>query len=752
MRIEHRPIGDPCEHCGQPAAAHRVRTLHIPQGDPCRKCGLPASAHSAHPEHEALGDPCTICGMPKIMHRVRSRERTVKPVRQKAARGPGAPKRVKPDMSLPFIGLDGEGVGRGPHKYIMLRAADETGRGWHLTNPDGLRTEECLDFILSLPLDRFVFGYALNYDWTKILADLPDELLYLLFRPDERPPPKDRLSQGPAPITWKDYRLNSQGSKLVIARGHKERVVWDIFKFFQGKFVSALKDWKIGDAELYARMGGMKDARSEFSVEDLDAIGEYCHEECVCMAKLARALVNAHVEAGLELTSFYGAGSSASAMLKKMSIKEQISEPPEQMMEAVASAFVGGRFENSVIGIVPFLENADISSAYPYQLYKLPCILHAKWIHTKRRAALDGARQALVHFRVHNSPIIEHWAPFPHRDENGGICFPRVHPGGWVWIDEYLSGERIWPNNVEFVEAYILEQTCDCHPFKDIPFYYLERLRIGKEGAGIVFKLAPNSCYGKIAQSIGNGAFTSWVWAGMITSGTRGQLLDNMGAHSALANVHMVATDGVFGGERIVTPTPIDTGTSDYRDSKGNAKPLGGWEQKRLNQPCFIARPGIYFPINPTADQLKECKGRGLGKNVVYDNWEAIVNSWNTYGTTRKVPVANVSRFCGAVTSIHRVPAGKGKFRYVRANGHNGRPDQDQKEWPSYGEWVTRTVELDFKPLPKRERVMADGKSLELREVTRPTTPYSKILLESPHPLGLGAMELIEQPEGDYYL
>lgn len=671
-----------------------------------------------------------------------------------------APKKEKPskgpDMARPFIGLDGEGMGRNPHRYVLIRAADEHGQAWELANLEGLRTAAILDFILALPAESMVFGYSLNYDWTKILADLPDELLYLLFRPEERQSEfVDR--KGPKPVRWGKFYLNSQGSRLSIRVRGKERIVWDIFKFFQGKFVTALKDWKVGDKALYARMTAMKESRSVFTEEQFKEIRAYCHEECVCMAQLARSLVNAHLDAGLELTSFYGAGSSATAMLKKFHIREQIVNPPEAMRQHVASAFFGGRFENSVIGVMKGpVYNNDISSAYPYQLYRLPCLLHARWRHSHRRAALDGARQALVHFSVQNSPAIEHWAPFPHRDDNGAICYPRVHPGGWIWLDEYLQGEKMWPNNVIFHEAYILETDCDCHPFKDIPYYYLERLRIGKEGAGIVFKLAPNSCYGKVAQSVGNGAFTSWCWAGMITSGTRAQLLEMMSLHSDISKVYMVATDGVFGAEHVEAPRPIDTGTF------GVSKPLGGWEEKVIEavkgevQDVFIARPGIYFPMHPTIDQIKDCKGRGVGKGVVFDNWELISQSWDQYRDTRKVTVANVSRFCGAVTSIHRTPIRKNGditgYRYSRADGHSGRADENVKEWPSYGEWVSRCVEMDFCPQPKRQRVLDDGFSLELRECLEPSVTYTKALKETEHPLGISMAELSEQPDGDYYL
>jgi hypothetical protein len=46
------------------------------------------------------------------------------------------------------------------------------------------------------------------------------------------------------------------------------------------------------------------------------------------MAELARKLTEAHQAAGLKLKSYYGAGSSAAAMLSKMGILQKIVKPP----------------------------------------------------------------------------------------------------------------------------------------------------------------------------------------------------------------------------------------------------------------------------------------------------------------------------------------------------------------------------------------------------------------------------------------
>lgn len=700
------------------------------------------------PRHHPRGEPCSICGQPAENHRVRT--------------GPRKPRAKKPKTNpydKPFLGIDGEGIDSGPHKYTLLGVSDEYGKTYHLEDYDGLHTRDLLEFILELPSDQLIFSFAFNYDLTKILQDVDDETLYKLFRPELRARRGQAAARGPHPVFWKGFGLNLQGSKFeVFRKGGKSIIIWDIFKFFGSKFVSALKDWKVGRPELWERMANMKGLRDVFTLEMKKEIREYCLEECLCMAQLARKLYNAHNAAGLTLKNFYGAGSSAAAMLDKMGIKDAIVESPDEMRLPIASAFFGGRFENSVIGSIDGpVYNYDISSAYPYQLYRLPCLLHARWEFTKKRSDIDGARQALINFAVKAAPTIHHWGPFPYRDKDGNISYPSNHDGGWVWIDEYLAGEAGWPDNVQFLGAWVLKSDCDCHPFKDIAHYYNERCRIGKEGPGLVMKLGCNSCYGKIAQSVGNGVFNHWAWAGMITSGCRGQLLRMLLLHKDQANALMMATDGIFTRERLIPPQPIDTGTL------GTGKPLGGWEEKVINKPVFIARPGIYFPMNPTKEQLSSCKGRGVGRSVVYENWQLISDRWeeikrNGLNELEKienaVKVANVRRFCGAKTSILRreiTVNGKTRYEYSRADGHKGEKDEHLKAWPAYGEWVEREVLMSFHPAPKRDGVMEDGVSLRLRASTGISVPYAKANRGEESGVIQSAWdELAEQPDFDF--
>ena len=702
-------------------------------------------------------------------------------------------------QSTIYLGIDGEGQTDhfgpwpGKHRYVMLCAADEFGHKYIVENPKGLSTRQCLDFILSLPHKENVkiFAYSFSYDLTKILEDIDDFTLYKLVRPELRRAMRN-TRKVLTPVYWPTHNpkyclswMNGrftvkklQGKTIIIDQltgGPITTYQWgpaivihDVWKFFQGKFTAALEDWKVPDhvtkeerKVILDQMREMKDKRSNFDQLTSEEIRNYCFEECRYMATLSRKLTEAHIKAEIPLKNYFGAGSSAEAMMLVMKVKEHVKRAreenptPDSVEYTQRCAFFGGRFENGRIGAVSSkVYSKDISSAYPYQLAFLPCLIHGRWEHTTDYKAIKHARTAIVHYTLDEPIIKQPWAPFPFRLKNGSIAFPESSGGGWVWREEYLAGERLFPN-VCFQEAWLYHCDCDCHPFKDIPKYYTVRISIGKEGPGIVVKLGVNSVYGKTAQTIGGepGTFHSWMWAGLITSGCRAQVLNAMAAHSNLDNMLMVATDGIATLEQITLPDPIDTGTNwlpcpepDQKDVTESPelfrkngtqwlvhKPLGGWEEKILDKGLFLARPGIYFPLEPTKGDIKRIRARGLGRAAVWDNWQKIIDAYEK--GEPGIRIQDLSLFRGIKTSITR--SGKpGEYVYKRSD--------------MYGRWLTRPVDMTFSPLPKREARVLVGGRLGLRKLDGlESAPYDKGIL-SPEALLLlqQQIEESEQPDG----
>jgi hypothetical protein len=732
------------------------------------------------------GDPCThriggvVCGLPDERHYRKFGDK------------------VWAEKSY-FAGIDGEGQGRDDHRYVMLAWSNESlTRKAAIEAPEGgrLSTKECLDFILSAPLNARLFAFAFNYDLTKILSDVDDARLYRLFRPELRQRKrKDEQKKGPIPVYWEGYQLNLMGSKFTVAKGKRRHIVWDVFKFFQTKFTNALEDWfskedkEAEGGRLWApsemgpvvdRMRLMKDKRAEFDCLTRKEILAYCYDECAYMARLAHKLDDAHKAAGLHLKAYHGAGSTASCVLKLMGIDKEVrtvnavkhrgrtfafDKAPQRLQDelrgAIAAAFFGGRFENLVIGDIPGpIWGYDISSAYPYQTTFLPCLACGKWERITSRAGLRGATTAVVRYSLGKAPKGIQWGPFPFRLTDGSICFPATSGGGWVWLEEFLQGERLFPH-VKFESAWVYRTDCGHKPFAEIPKYYLERLRIGKEGPGIVIKLGVNAVYGKLAQSLGlDPPFQCWIWAGMITSGTRAQILQLIGMHKKRSNVLMIATDGIYSREKLDTPAPLETGTMTE-----HKKPLGGWERKVVEAGMFAARPGIYFPLNPTEKELKSVRARGVGRGVMLANWERMVSAWRA--GKPDVRISDVSRFHGAKSSITvaRDPEDPDSYVYTRAPllDDEGEPIIDSltgKAKTRYGQWTSRPVVLSFNPLPKRDGIAADG-TLKIRHFPRDlvSKPYERSVMTfqavmqrltstDAYSLFMAQEEMSEQPDG----
>lgn len=693
-------------------------------------------------DHKPTGPICTRCGLPSRRHRVRDRSGYMQ--------GWNAA-HPRPNNRERIIGVDGEGQGRrliGPvrqeeaqprHVYNYLAAADEAGKVWSLGNQPRkqLGTATCLDFLLALPGRCLVFGFAFLYDLTKILSDLPDQKLYLLFHNEKRAYFAEGRVQYRA-VKWqpKDcsepYRLNYMNRRFTIKRGKDAVTVWDIFAFFQSKFTKACIDWKIGDGKTVAAMELMKDRRASFDAQSFAEIQAYCQMECLHLAQLGRQLLDAHDDAGFPLKEFYGAGSTAKALMSKYDVKSSIGDVPDGMKEPIACAFFGGRFENSVIGPVNRpVWNADINSAYPYAATFLPCLTHGRWKFCRKNlgSELERSRLALIEWslpRLRESDFLNcSWGPLPVRKLDGTIAFPASAFSGWTWKEEFLAAQKLRPDVIA-LHAWVYNSDCNCQPFSFLPAVYLERLKLGKDAKGIVLKLGPNSIYGKMVQSVGwKPPFQCWVWGGNITSTCRAQLLDAIRLAASPASVLMLATDGVWSDVPISLPSPRDTGTSHA------TKALGGWDVKEYPRGVFAARPGIYFPLAPTDEDLQKVRARGLGRRVLYARHKEVVDAF-AQGLPR-VTVAGGQRFVGAKTGLRSYP-GKGIVRS-----------------PDYGEWIDWSVDVSFDPRPKRSAILSQNRLQCWKRFEAPSVPYERALkTDEDKLLELALMIAEEQPHGEF--
>lgn len=648
---EHIPRGDPCD-CGMPAIGHRPK--HEPRGWPVCECGAKSERHRVKHMYRGQGTVCE-CGIKKENH---------------------YPNQV---YRYEYVGIDGEGMGRKPHRYVLLTAADESGKTWTLENPKGIGTEQALYWLLDSLKDCRVFSYGFGYDITCLLRDLPNKALYDLLRPSRRYRQGGKMS----PVRWRGFSLDWLQGRLTIKGKVGRVVIWDIIKFYQAPFVRALENWGIDTLNIDA----MKQRRGKFRTSELPRIRAYCRDECIQLAKLARKLVETHRKCELTLKSYYGPGSTASIAISKMGAIEYRGETPRAMQPAIACGFFGGRFEHSVMGPEKEVWGYDISSAYPYQLYQLPCLACGSWerVTKKVRSALVGCTTALIRYRYEGRPD-DVWAPFPHRANSGSICYP-FHATGWLWLPEIQAAIETG-FRVKLLEAWVYRTECTHRPFQGIATYYRRRYELGKDTAGIVLKLAQNSCYGKLAQSKGRSPkFQCWPWAGLITSGTRAQLLRLLGRASSRAAVLAIATDGLYSRERLSCPGPIDTGTGDL------TKPLGGWEEKHYPDGMLFVKPGIYTTLKPDG----EVRARGIGRKSLTSARDALLETW---AQGKREFTIKVDRFYGAKTCINA------KLRRS----------------PRYGQWAKMPIRISFS-CPNRSPTMG------LLSTSTPSVPYSPIMM-----------------------
>lgn len=197
----------------------------------------------------------------------------------------------------------------------------------------------------------------------------------------------------------------------------------------------------------------------------------------------------------------------------------------------------------------------------------------------------------------------------PHRNRQGNISFPRTGTGVY-WSSEIVAAMGAG-TDISFLNGWQYEPHCDCRWFSFVDDLYAWRLELGKSAKGQVLKLGMNSKYGKIAQSIGFAPYANPVWAGMITAGTRAQLIGAYRGHED--SVFMLATDGLFTGECL-----------DVKISPA----LGDWDLAVHDDGMFIVQPGIYFLPGG------EVKTRGVERGRIHGHRQEFESAWQRFTAT----------------------------------------------------------------------------------------------------------------------
>lgn len=531
-------------------------------------------------------------------------------------------KRYTPPERVRFVGVDGEGHGDDPSRYVLFGIGDR-----HVENINGLRWKEVFEFLYG-EFERhgkgsaFV-GFFLGYDFTQILKTLPEDRARMLLTIKGKAARKHRVrGKEPHPVECEGWQFDILGSKRLRIRPKLctckyvsckcKKAPWcflcDVGGFWQTSFLNVIDPggWRnpIVSSEDYEIIREGKEKRSSATLDD--DMRKYMHLEITGLEDVMSVLADGFEDIGIHLSpkQWFGPGQASAQWLKgKVSKRETLFEKiPEWFSDAARQSYYGGWFETFCHGIIPGeTYEYDINSAYPSIIATLPCLEHGNYTSGTGPPILRKGDLCLIKARVqqtsNDKPLGNRKrrtaiGAMLHRNADGSICRPDITEG-WFWADEVdaaRSAQCI--DRVDYIE-WVSYEPCGCPPpFQSITELYQGRLQVGKTSPlGKGSKLVYNSAYGKFAQSIGQPQFGNAIYASRITSGCRKQILLAIASHPHRQNhVAMVATDALF----FLSPHP----TLPISDR------LGEWDCS-IKRNLTIFKPGVYWD-DETRKQIRE--------------------------------------------------------------------------------------------------------------------------------------------------
>ena len=444
------------------------------------------------------------------------------------------------------------------------------------------------------------------------------------------------------------YKLRNPDRWWKLKKGRKvldyvERIeIFDVVGFFQSSLLKAIETFPgVGTPDALEILKRGKADRGHVTKENVrDKMPElklYTANELEPTARMME-LVRVTLETAIpgrpiKLKKWWGAGAVAQALLKDYLGKDaraklgDIKTPLgsqeidlRRPLEWGFRAYFGGRQRASQArpDAGDLLHLYDIASAYPEQITRLHSMEGGKWVYRKNptREEIEQSNMlSMFRIETYNFKYDLPFYPFPFRTKNGAIMFPANVKGVYMgddvvaafkWFDEFdrlgrLCNRLIHPEGPEIrvTEAMFFVPATDEKPFAFVQELFDLRVSIIAEDKndvrGVILKLAINSIYGKLAQSVGRKgdppAFASPWMAAAITAGTRRKLIE--AALTAPDSIVCFATDG------IVSTTPLDVFVPP-------SKTLGHWEYEEVKHGGVFVQSGVYALIK---DRAKGDKG-----------------------------------------------------------------------------------------------------------------------------------------------
>ena len=575
-----------------------------------------------------------------------------------------------------FLAYDGEGWG---DKYTLLANS----YGERIANPDGLTTLECLDFLATrryeTPVKRVFFSF--NYDVNHIIKDFDDEQIQTLL--------------AGRTVEYQGHRISYIPSKILTVNNIK---YYDVFSFFATSFVNVVRRMLGPEAVTETLLAG-KAGRGSFDSWDMDTIIAYNDEELDLLVRVCDRLREAFTGINVHLTEWYGPGAVAKYWFKEHGVAPK-EKHPEGALDALHSAYYGGRFEQITLGKIKNIYEYDLHSAYPSVMQDMPYFRSWKRVkgpvgdspYSVWNVSFDLRADQGISSPNRKSRRPHGFLPLPVRARSGHLCFPMVGKG-WYWQAEVKVLLDFFPDaKVTVHEGYVA--TVEGQPFAWIkPLYdYRQTLKANGDISEYAIKVGLNSLYGKTAQRVGSSPYFSLAWAGYITATTRARLA-RAGYEGGSRNVLGFATDALFTTTKLNLPLTNN---------------LGDWDEQRFKEGLFF-QSGIYRLTRSDDTTVDRYRGNPSRKGI-----DDLIDQLHKYPKAH--PKVKVVRFIGHQLAVAAPKAyGPYKLQFVTAE-HEVMLDAAYKRhyhFPNQIKWPDQSKEPykinDYKAL-LRLPILSDAK------------------------------------------
>lgn len=429
-------------------------------------------------------------------------------------------RKTPPPEERPVVAWDMEGISHDgqhrPQSPVLFGCSRET----HKPLVDKrLGTREMLEYIIAIGRrypHAIHVGYGFKYDANMLIYGLSERKIIQLYQSGKTSVRFDDSYQWT--ITWVPGKMFTVSKRPVGAsRNSRAKVsvrIYDYSSFFHVKFLDACE--QILGSKLTAedreviRRG--KEARGDTTWDDLPEIRYYWEREIALMQRVFETFRDVMCRAGFPLKEWYGPGALANFINATHKIRPHLAgvqttsgRLPDEVHEASKRAFSGGHIELFQAGRIRGpIYAADIGSAYPYALTKVPSLHEdeGQWVRVTQPGTIARFGVYRITFRAPRAAPIEYRPmPFFWRDPRGLISYPQM-THGWYWSPEAALAMKIPGARVE--EGWVWNSNESVFPWEFLHDMYDTRMRLGKKNLlSMPFKLGPNSMYGKYAQTVG---------------------------------------------------------------------------------------------------------------------------------------------------------------------------------------------------------------------------------------------------------